>query len=77
MKRSKAEILHRSHRLPALRFEDQQLTSFSGLIVFQRLFAVLGLRERLRLLFSRWYLLTPSRDCQRSIAVRSSPTLKR
>lgn len=51
MKCSKAETLHKSLRLPALRFEDQQLTSFSGLIVFQRLFTVLDLRERLRLCF--------------------------
>ena len=51
MKCSKAETLHKSLRLPALRFEDQQLTSFSGLIVFQRLFTVLELRERLRLCF--------------------------
>jgi len=30
-----------------VRFEAQQLTSFSGLVIFQRLFAKLGLKERL------------------------------
>ncbi len=56
MKCSKAETVDKSHRLPVLRFEDQQLTSFSGLIVFQRLFAVLDLRERLRLCFRHLHI---------------------
>jgi hypothetical protein len=33
---------------PALRFEDSQLTSFSGLIIIQALIAHLGLKERPR-----------------------------
>jgi len=51
MKCSKAETIHKTQQLPALRFEDQQLTSFSGLILFQQLFTLVGLRERLRLCF--------------------------
>ena len=51
MKFSRAETIDKSHRLPALRFEEQQLTSFSGLIVFQQLFALLDLREQLRRCF--------------------------
>ncbi len=51
MKCSKADTIHKSQHLPALRFEDQQLTSFAGLFLFQQLFAVVGLRERLRLCF--------------------------
>ena len=38
MKSSKAQILAKFHKIPVLRFEDQQLTSFSGLLVFQQLF---------------------------------------
>lgn len=47
MKYSKAAIHRKYHRLPELRFEDQKLTSYSGLILFQALFAQLGLRDRL------------------------------
>jgi len=47
MKTSRCE-LHRSvHKLPSIRFEDQEMTSFSGLVLFQKLFASLRLRERL------------------------------
>ena len=52
MKYSKAEVHRKTHGLPALRFEDSQLTSFSGLILLQALFARLGLKERLRRCFS-------------------------
>jgi hypothetical protein len=52
MKYSKAEVHCKTHGLPALRFEDSQLTSFSGLILLQALFARLGLKERLRRCFS-------------------------
>ena len=45
MKYSKAEVHCKTHGLPALRFEDSQLTSFSGLILLQALFARLGLKE--------------------------------
>jgi hypothetical protein len=51
MKRSRSEIRRKAVTLPDLRFEGQELTSYSGLIVFQRLFAVLGLRGRLRRCF--------------------------
>jgi hypothetical protein len=43
MKYSKAEVHRRTHGLPALRFEDSQMTSFSGLILLQALFVRLGL----------------------------------
>lgn len=51
MKYSKAETIQKSHHLPTLRFEDQQLTSFSGLLLFQQLFNLIDLRERLRQCF--------------------------
>jgi hypothetical protein len=47
MKHSRSEIHCKTHKIPTLQFEDQALTSFSGLVVFQRLFARLGLKERL------------------------------
>jgi hypothetical protein len=52
MKYSKAEVHRKTHSLPALRFEDSQMTSFSGLILLQALFARLELKERLRRCFS-------------------------
>jgi len=51
MKYSRSQIHRKTHAIPALRFEDQRLTSFSGLVVLQALFARLALRERLRACF--------------------------
>ena len=48
MKSSRSEIRRKTHALPNLRFEDQQLSSFSGLIIFQKLLDLLGLKDRLR-----------------------------
>lgn len=48
MKKSKSELRHAVHKIPVLRFEDQCLTSFSGLVLFQRLFEVLELKRRLK-----------------------------
>lgn len=48
MKLSRSSIVDTSRSLPELKFEDQQLTSFSGLVVFQELFAKLQLRDRLQ-----------------------------
>jgi len=44
MKYSKSAIHRKFHSLPDLAFEDHRLTSFSGLIVFQVLFAKLNLK---------------------------------
>ena len=51
MKPSRSAIHRKTHALPSLRFEDQQLTSFSGLVIFQRLFEHLRLKNRLRRCF--------------------------
>ena len=48
MKSSRSDVHGKFHGLPQLRFEDQQLTSFSGLIIVQELFGRLNLRARLR-----------------------------
>lgn len=41
----------KTHAIPLMRFEDQQLTSFSGLVIFQLLFDRLKLKSRLRRCF--------------------------
>jgi hypothetical protein len=47
VKSSKTAIHRKTHGLPALKFEDQKLTSYAGLVLFQSLFAKLGLKEQL------------------------------
>lgn len=47
MKISKSAVHWKARALPEVRFEDQQLTSFAGLVVFQPLFERLGLKRRL------------------------------
>lgn len=51
MKSSKAQTHAKCHVIPALRFDDQQLTSFSGLVLFQVLFTRLKLKARLKSCF--------------------------
>ena len=52
MKHSKAQIRARFHKIPTLRFEDQRLTSFAGLVLFQALFVRLDLKARLKRCFA-------------------------
>ena len=40
------------HKIPVMRFEDQKLTSFSGLLIFQLLFKRLDLKQRLKQCFA-------------------------
>jgi len=47
MKHSKSDVRCKFSCLPQLRFDDQQLSSFSGLIVFQQLFNDLDLKRKL------------------------------
>jgi hypothetical protein len=51
MKFSRREIYSRVHKMPAIRFVDQRLTSFAGLIIFQPLLSRLQLKKRLRSCF--------------------------
>ena len=51
MKSSRSDVRRKTHRIPFLRFEDQKLTSFSGLLIFQKLFEHLCLKSRLRQCF--------------------------
>lgn len=48
MKLSRQQVQRKTHALPDLQFEDQQLTSFAGLFLFQSLFQRLNLKQRLR-----------------------------
>jgi len=48
VKVSKTDIYTRQHTVASIRFEDQKLTSFSGLVVFQKLFERLDLSGRIK-----------------------------
>lgn len=49
MKSSRAAVHHKTHAVPKLRFDESHaLTSFAGLVLFQKLFALLDLKGRLR-----------------------------
>ena len=52
MKSSKSQIHTKYHKIPQIRFEDQQLTSFSGLLIFQLLFKKINLKQRLKKCFA-------------------------
>lgn len=52
MKISRTEVHWKARALPEIRFEDQQLTSFAGLVVFQPLIERLALKSRLRSCFA-------------------------
>jgi hypothetical protein len=52
MKCSRRQVRGKAHALPVLKFENQSLTSFSGLVVFQQFFALLGLKARLACCFA-------------------------
>jgi len=52
VKSSKSEIQAKYHKIPVILFEDQKLTSFSGILIFQALFKRINLKSRLRKCFS-------------------------
>jgi|TARA_B100002003_G_scaffold208436_1_gene203139 hypothetical protein len=49
---SKAHFHSRVYKIPELSFEDQRLSSFSGLIIFQAFFSKLDLKRRLKKCFT-------------------------
>jgi hypothetical protein len=51
MKSSRSDVRKKARTIPEIRFEDQRLTSFAGLVVFQKFFAVIRLKSRLALCF--------------------------
>jgi hypothetical protein len=44
--------MSREHKIPEIRFEEQRLTSFAGLVVFQGLFKELAIKQKLQNCFS-------------------------
>ena len=52
VKSSKAQIYTKFHKIPEIQFEDQQLTSFSGLLIFQLLFKRINLKNKLKKCFA-------------------------
>jgi hypothetical protein len=48
VKFSKREIFSREHKIPEIKFEDQRLTSYSGLIIFQTFFTKIGIKDGLK-----------------------------
>ena len=51
MKPSRKDVRTKANAIPQLKFEDQRLTSFAGLVVFQKLFKVLNLKARVQRCF--------------------------
>lgn len=51
MKYRRSHVRSKAHALPQLRFEEQTLTSFAGLVLFQKCFASIDLKSRLRRCF--------------------------
>jgi hypothetical protein len=68
MKLSRQQVQRKTHAFPHLQFEDQQLTSFAGLVLFQSLFQRLALKQRLRDAFRH---LHSSRAYDHGLAVLS------
>jgi len=52
MKSSRRQVRRKAHALPVVKFEQQSLTSFAGLVVLQQFFAVLRLKPRLARCFA-------------------------
>ena len=48
MKHSKSAIQSKVYSLPDLKFENQALTSFAGLVILQKFFAAMNLKQRLQ-----------------------------
>lgn len=51
MKNSRSRVRMKATAIPMLRFEDQRLTSFAGVVVLQRFFQLIALKTRLRQCF--------------------------
>jgi hypothetical protein len=49
VKHSKAAVRGKARPALDIRFEPQNLTSYSGLILFQHFFSLIGIKERLSL----------------------------
>lgn len=52
MRSRKTNICSKVHKIPEIKFEDQKLSSYSGLIIFQKLFLSIELKNILKRCFS-------------------------
>jgi len=52
LKSSKSNVQSKAFSLPELKFENQALTSFSGLVILQKFFAAMNLKQRLQRCFA-------------------------
>jgi len=52
VKFSKSNVQRKAYSLPELRFENQALTSFAGLVILQKFFAAMNLKQRLQRCFA-------------------------
>lgn len=52
VKSSKTQIYAKFHKIPEINFEEKQLTSFAGILIFQILFMRLDLKTKLKKCFS-------------------------
>lgn len=52
MKSSKSHVQSKAYSLPELKFENQALTSFAGLVILQKFFAAMTLKQRLQRCFA-------------------------
>jgi len=48
MKPNRFDIICQAYKIPELKFENQTLTSFGGLVLIQQLFIAVGLKTRLK-----------------------------
>ena len=53
MKFSKSHVQSKAYSLPELKFENQTLTSFAGLVILQKFFAAMHLKKRLQSCFAQ------------------------
>ena len=60
MKRSRKDVQGKASKTLNVQFDEQPLTLFSGLIVFQRLFIHLALKEKLRHCFRHRQEIPPT-----------------
>ena len=55
MKSSKSSVQSKAHSLPELKFESQALTAFAGLVILQKFFVAMNLKQHLQRCFAHLY----------------------
>ena len=51
MKSSRTKIHSRVHKIPAVQYESQRLTSFAGAVLIQSFWSAIGMKETVRRCF--------------------------